>query len=63
MNGEDGQGRTVSEEEVLRVLNKKTSPNKAAGSDGVRHKVLKSCAEQLYQVLCYIFNLPPAQSV
>ena len=34
LNGEDGQGLTVSEEGVLRVL-KKTNPNKAGGSDGV----------------------------
>ena len=39
LNGTDGQGRTGSEEDVLRVL-KKTNPNKAVGLVGVRPKEL-----------------------
>ena len=35
----------------------KTPPNKAVEPDGVRPNVLRTCVEQLYSILCYIFNI------
>ena len=56
-NGGDGQGLTVSGEEVLSIEKKKRqNPNKAVGPDVVRSTVLKLYAEQLYQVWCYILS-------
>ena len=50
-------GRTVVGEEEVRMALTKVHPKKAAGPDGVARRVLKGCAEQLYSILCYIFNL------
>ena len=47
---------TVSDKQILKVLIK-TAPNKAVGPDGLRPNVRKSRADQLYSILCYIFNL------
>ena len=50
-------GRTVVGEEEVRVALTKVHPKKAAGPDGVASRALKGCAEQLYSILCYNFNL------
>ena len=49
-------------EEVGKAL-RKVNSNKAAGPDNVTPKVLKGYADQLYEILCYIFNLSLAQCV
>ena len=50
------EGIVVHSDDVLSVL-KKTKPYKAAGPDGVATRVLNKCADQLVNILCYIFNL------
>ncbi len=55
-----GRGIVISEHAVRRAL-KRVNPHKAAGPDKVAPRVLKRCADQLYKILCNIFNLSLVQ--
>ena len=46
----------ITENEVVKVF-RKQKPNKAPGPDGIRGKVLKTCATQLGQIFTFIFQM------
>ncbi|KAI3363855.1 hypothetical protein L3Q82_001455 [Scortum barcoo] len=41
----------------VRTQLKKIKARKATGPDGISSRLLRDCADQLCQVVCYIFNL------
>ncbi|KAI3352199.1 hypothetical protein L3Q82_005165 [Scortum barcoo] len=43
----------------VRTQLKKIKARKATGPDGISFRLLRDCADQLCQVVCYIFNLKP----
>lgn len=52
----------VTEHDVRRAL-KQVNPRKAAGPDGIRGRVLRTCADQLAPVFTVIFNLSLSQCI
>ena len=51
---------TVTTDQVKRQL-ERLHQGKAAGPDGISPRVLRTCADQLSSILCYLFNMSLSQ--